>query len=396
MGSGAAVPGNEERRLLVESARKYRERSYGFEARTRTLDEYSQLSLQRWREFAEMGWLGVGVCEAAGGYGSAEDQAALAEELGRALVVEPWLANAALVAPLLDGLLREGGEELSRAQVLTQLQSLVEGRQVMALAVYEPTGRYDAFDVRTQARPDGEGWLLNGHKTLVLGGAQAQRLYLLARTRGAQRDQDGLTLFALDAHSPGVAISGFRTYDGRPCAEVRLDQARVPLSAQLGELHGAWPVVERALDQATVMGCAEAVGAMGVAFETTREYLKTRKQFGRALTENQVIRHRLVDLFVALEQSRAITEAAASRLGDSASERARAVSLAKAFVSSAGRRVGEDSVQLHGAIGMTDEYQVGHCYKRLAAFANLFGDEQWHLDRLAAIDRAGPGARHDD
>ena len=375
----------EARRMLADTAARYVERSYGFAARTKALGEPDGFSRARWAEFAGMGWLGIGLPEECGGFGGAPEQAVLAEALGRALAVEPWLANAALAGPLLAA----SSSDAQRAHAA----AMVEGRKMLALAAFERQGRHDAFDVATVARRDGAGWRLDGAKTLVLGGGGADLLLVLARTSGTQRDPHGLSLFAVPADASGLRVAALPTYDGRQTADVTIADVVAPADTLVGEVDTAWPAVEAALDRATVMLCAECVGAMSLAWETTREYLKTRRQFGRAITDNQVIRHRLVDLHVATEQARAITESAADRLADEPAARRRAVSLAKAFVSSAGRRVGEDAVQLHGAIGMTDEYVVGQCYKRLAAAANLFGDEGWHLERLGDGSPPPAGSR---
>lgn len=379
---------DDDQRLLADSARRYLERSYPFESRAKALAEPLGFSSQRWAEFAELGWLGVGLSESSGGFGGPREQLALAQEFGRALVVEPWLEQSALMAPLLEGL-AVAGDPTDR-EVSTVAQSLVAallaGQTMVSLAAFEVQGRYDAFDVCASAQRQGEGWLIDGHKTLVFAGTAARHFLVLARVLGGQRDPDGLALFLVAADAAGLSCRGLPTYDGRQTSDLHMTGVRLPASAMLAGPGQAWPLVERALDHATVMACGEAVGTMELAHELTREYLRSRKQFGRLLTENQVIRHRLVDLYVATEQARAITTAAADRLNETPAARQRAVSLAKAFVSPAGRRVGEDAVQLHGAIGMTDDYRVGHCYKRLAATANLFGDEQWHLDRLTRLD----------
>jgi alkylation response protein AidB-like acyl-CoA dehydrogenase len=374
--------GIDERRQLQDSVRRYVARSYGFDARSQAAASPEGFSRERWQEFAELGWLSVGLPEDCGGYGDALDQAALAEEFGRALAVEPWLANVALCAPLLA----RAPDASQRARV----DALAAGRAMLALAAWEPGARYDAFEVATRAERTGDGWRLTGRKTLVLGGGAADSLLVLARESGGPREHRGLSLFLVPGDAAGVSRRALPTYDARQTADVSLEAVRIPGSGLVGAAGDAWPALEAAIDRATVMACAEAVGAMERTLEATREYLKARRQFGRALTDNQVIRHRLVDLMVAIEQSRAITEAAAVRLDDAPAARARAVSLAKAFVSPAARRVGEEGVQLHGAIGMTDEYVVGHCYKRLAAFANLFGDAQWHLERLATLDLPDP------
>ncbi|GAA5237030.1 acyl-CoA dehydrogenase [Verticiella sediminum] len=367
---------DDERGMLAESAARYLDNEYGFEARMRALAAPGEGLAQRWAAWAGMGWLGVGLPEAVGGLGGAREQLVLAEAFGRALCVEPWLANCGLAAPLLQAL---GG-----AQSEGLLAALAAGETRYAVAAWERAGRYDARYIETQARPDGEGWRLDGRKTLVLGAGAADIVLVAARTAGASDATDGIAVFAMPREQPGLACMALPTYDGRDTADLVLADVRLPREALLGTQDNGAAALARAVDHATVMLCGEAVGAMALAYEATLAYARERRQFGRALTANQVVRHRLVDMYVALEQSRAITEAAAARLDDVPAERARAVSLAKAFISPAGRRIGEEAVQLHGAIGMTDEYVVGHAYKRLAATANLFGDEAWHLERLAA------------
>jgi len=364
--------------LFQDSVARYLAKDYDFAERTRVLAAWDEAPMH-WGAFAELGWLGVGMPETVGGYGGPLDQLALAEQLGGALVAEPWLPNAALCAPLLLALDGEGQA--------ARLRAFVAGDERLALAAWEPGARYDACHVGTLAERQSSGkWRLKGEKTLVLGGGQADTMLILARTSGETQDTGGLTLFAVPRQAQGVSMRALPTYDGRTTAQVGMASVLVDDAARIGPIGGAWPAVERAIDHATVMLCGEAVGAMAQALALTQAYLRERRQFGRAITDNQVVRHRLVDMFVAIEQARAITEAATARLDDAPAVRRRAVSLAKAFVSPAGRRVGEDAVQLHGAIGMTDEYRVGHCYKRLSAAANLFGDTAWHLARLAVQD----------
>lgn len=371
----------DERQMLQQSARRFVEREYGFAQRKAALAEADGFSRAHWRSFAELGWLALALPPTCGGLGDDLDQALLAEELGRALAVEPWLANAALCAPLLAA----GGD----ARHAALAERISAGSLMAALAAFEIQGRHDAFDVATRARRGNDGhWQIDGTKTLVLGGGCADVLLVLARTDGKRRDTHGLTLFAVPAATPGTTIEARATYDDLQTATVMLRRVALPDEARIGEVGNAWPAVQAALDRATVMACAQAVGTMARAFELTREYMLTRRQFGRALNANQVVRHRLVDLYVSIEQARAITEAAAAALRTGELARMRAVSYAKAFVAGAGRALGEDAVQLHGAIGMTDEMEVGHCYKRLAAHANLFGDADWHLARLDALECA--------
>jgi butyryl-CoA dehydrogenase len=367
----------DERRMLREAAQRYAERDYPFAERQRAAALPGGFDPSRWQQFAEMGWLALGLPEDCEGYGDVFDQLVVGEALGRMLALEPWLPQLGLAAPLLAA---------SAAPVHRQLLGAAgRGESRVVLAAWEPGARHDAIETRTQARRVGAGWQIDGRKTLVLGGGSAQRLIVSARVAGEPRDAGGIALFVIDADAPGASRRALPTYDAQQTATLELRSVTVADEALIGTPGAGWPLIERAIDHATVLACAQAVGAMDLALATTREYLATRKQFGRVLTQNQVLRHRLVDLFVAIEQSRAITEAAAGKLDASPGVRMRAVSQAKVFVSQAARRTGEDAVQLHGAIGMTDEYVVGHAYKRLAAFANLFGDAPWHLERLSRL-----------
>jgi len=378
---GPEADGDEARAMLREAARRFVERDYDFEARRAALARPDGFSRERWAAFADMGWLALGLPEDCGGLGDATDAQIVAHALGRANAVEPWLAHVGLVAPLLGALRAAGGRGAERCSAL--LSALGAGRTLLALAAFEPQGRYDAFDVRLHAERAGDGWRLDGAKTLVLAGGCAERLLVVARTAGAARDTDGLSVFEVPADAAGLARHGLPTYDGRQTADLRLAGVHLPAHALLGPEGGAWAAVELAIDQATAFACAEAVGTMESAIEITRTYLQQRVQFGRPLAANQVLRHRLVDLWVDCEQARAVTGHAIARLGDAPEVRRRAVSIAKAFVSPAARHCGLDGIQMHGAIGMTDETAIGHAAKRLAALATLFGDAAWHLERIA-------------
>jgi butyryl-CoA dehydrogenase len=377
--SPPAVDGD-ERTMLREAALRYVERDYTFDARRAALSEPHGFSIDRWRAFADLGWLALGLPEDCGGLGDASDSAIVADALGRANALEPWLANVGLAAPLLAALRAGAPSADDRCGGL--LGAIASGERRVALAAWEPQGRHDAFDVTTRATASADGWRLDGVKTLVLGGGSADVLLVVAREHGAPRDPDGLSVFELAPDAPGLVRRALPTYDGRQTADLRLDGVQVSDAARLGPAGAAWPALEAAIDHATALACVEAVGTMEVVLDTTRAYLQQRRQFGRPLAANQVLRHRLVDLRVAIEQARAISLAAVERLGDAPDARRRAVSLAKAFVSPAARRCGEEGIQLHGAIGMTEETAIGHLATRLVGFANLLGDEAWHLERL--------------
>jgi butyryl-CoA dehydrogenase len=370
--------GAEERAMLRDAAARYFEREDPTEARRAALASPEGFSRARWRAFADMGWLALGLPGDCDGLGDAADAAIVARALGRANALEPWIAHVGLAAPLLAALWASGDPEDTCSALL---RGLAAGGRLPALAAWEPQGRHDPLDVAARAVPDGDGWRLDGTKTMVLGGGAADALLVAARVGGTA---DGaLAVFAMAADAPGLSRRAYPTYDGRQTADLRLDAVRVPGAARLGRAADASAALEAAVDHATALACVEAVGTMQAVLETTKAYLQQRRQFGRPLAANQVLRHRLVDLHVAIEQADAISAAAVARLADAPAARRRAVSLAKAFVSPAARRCGEDGVQLHGAIGMTAETAIGQAALRLVGFANLLGDEAWHLERLA-------------
>jgi alkylation response protein AidB-like acyl-CoA dehydrogenase len=382
MDADTDVRDDETRAMLRDAAARYVERDLTFEARRAASAGPDGFSRARGGAFADMGWLALGLPEACGGLGTAGDAAVVAHALGRAVAPEPWLAHVGLAAPLLAALRDPAaGDAADRCGAL--LRGLAAGERLPALAAWEPQGRHDVFDVGTRATRDGDGWRLDGTKTLVLGGGAADALLVVARTDGPTRAPHGLAVFEVAPDAPGLGRRALPTYDGRQAADLRLDGVRVGAAARLGGDADAWPAIERAIDHATALACVEAAGTMRAVLDTTRAYLQQRRQFGRPLASNQVLRHRLVDLYVDVEQARSIADAAVARLDDEPAARRRAVSLAKAFVSPAARRCGEDGIQLHGAIGMTDEVEISHLARRLVGFANLLGDEAWHLERLA-------------
>jgi pimeloyl-CoA dehydrogenase len=307
-----------------------------------------------------------------------------AEQLGRVLDTGDWLATAVLSAPLL-------AEAGSPAQCSEWLPPLAAGRLLVALACQEPEARHDLADVTTLARPgagagSGGGWVLDGRKSLVLGGDRADGLLVVARTAGERRDRAGLSLFALQADAPGLTRRPVTLLDGRSAAQIDLRGVPVAAGQLIGPLHGALPFVERAVERANAALCAESAGALEALLALTCEHLKTRRQFGAPLARFQALQHRVADMAMALEQlkSMACVAAMALEAGD-ASERARLVSAAKALTAQLGRQCGLAAIQLHGAMGMTDECRVGHYAKRLIANGLLFGDAAFHL---AAFDAA--------
>jgi len=281
------------------------------------------------------------------------------------------------------------GALLSRAGSAAQRDahagSIVAGERTLAFACTEVQSRHDLADVTTRAERGGDGWRLSGTKRFVLAGDSADLLIVSARTRGSARDRDGISLFLVDPGAAGVTRRGYRTQDHQRAADIRFEAACVAADALLGPEGAALPLIEHAVDTATAALCAEAVGAMQRVHEITVEYLKVRKQFGVAIGSFQALQHRAVDMLVTVEQARSMALYAAMMCSEpDAAERGRAISAAKVQINKSARFVGQEAIQLHGGIGMTEECQAGHYFRRLSVIEMLFGDTAHHMRRVAA------------
>ena len=368
----------EEQRLLAESVRRFIARDYTFEARRKILASAQGSSEEAWRAFAEMGLLALTLPSEHGGFGAgAADAASVMEAFGEALVVEPYLATVGLGAPLVA----RAGSESQRAEILPKV---AEGTMKLAFAFTEAESRYDLHRVTVKARREGNGWRLEGRKRVVLGAPLADRVLVSARTSGADDDGAGISLFIVEPKAPGVALTPYRTLDGQRAADMAFDVA-LPGDALLGAEGAAIEPIEAVVDYATALLCWEAVGAMRYACETTLEYLKTRKQFGVPIGSFQALQHRMVDMMIELEQARSMASLACDHVGEdtNAEERRCIVSAAKIKIADACRRVSQESVQLHGGMGMTEELKVSHTFRRLTVIAQQFGDADHHLERFA-------------
>ncbi|MFI6173571.1 acyl-CoA dehydrogenase family protein [Nocardia sp. NPDC051052] len=338
-----------------------------------------------WRGFAdELGILGATLPERVDGMGGGPiELMVIAEELGRALVVEPFVDTVVIGAGLLN---RSGGE---RADAL--LRQIVSGEVRTAFAALEPTSGQTLHDVSTTARREGDSWLLDGTKTVVTSAPLATHLLITARTAGGRRDEHGISLFCtdFDADSPpaGVEVHSYRTIDDRVASDIVFIGFAVPADALLGVEGTAWVAIEPTVDEAIAAVAAEAVGCMRKVLADTLEYVKQRKQFGQPIGSFQVLQHRMVDMYMELEQAIAAVYLAIYSLEADASTRARAVSAAKVTITRAARFIGQNAVQLHGAMGMTEELAIGHYFKRLTAIDQEFGTSDHHLTRYAALTR---------
>jgi pimeloyl-CoA dehydrogenase small subunit len=370
----------DEQRLLKDSVDRLIGDQYQFEQRKRYLAAADGWSRDAWKQYAELGLLGLPFAEQFGGFGGGPVETMIVmEAFGRGLVLEPYFATVILGG----GLLRRAG---TAAQQQALIPEIVQGKLKLAFAHVERQSRYDLADVATTARLDGAVWVLDGAKSVVLHGDCADRLLVTARVSGERRDRAGVGLFLIDASAPGVTRRGYPTQDGLRAAEVTLSGVRVAAGDVLGEAGAALPAIEHVMDEAIAALCAEAVGAMQVMHETTLEYLKTRQQFGRPIGQFQVLQHRSVDMLVALEQARSMAMFAAVMAGEEdATERRRAMAAAKVQIGRSGKHIGQEAIQLHGGIGMTMEYKVGHYFKRMTMIDMLFGDADTHLATLARL-----------
>ena len=368
----------EEQRLLQDSVDRLLADHYTFDKRKAYLAEPEGWSRTLWAQYAELGLLGLPFAEEHGGFGGGGIETMLVmQALGRVLALEPYLATVVLAGTAL----RLAGNAAQQAALLPQL---AEGKLVLAFAHGERQARYDLSDVLTTAKPKGSGWGIDGAKSVVAHGDSADRLIVSARISGDRGDMDGISLFLVDANANGVARHAYRLRDGTGAAEIALSGVEVGAGALLGEVGKAFPVIERVAEAGIAATSAEAVGAMETMQAMTLEYLKTRQQFGRPIGDNQALQHRATEMFVALEQGRSMAMLAAMMVDEAdAAERQRNIAMAKVGVGQAARFVSQNAVQLHGGIGMTEEYAVGHYFRRCMVIEHSFGDTAHHLSRLA-------------
>ncbi|MCG8695216.1 MAG: acyl-CoA dehydrogenase [Minwuiales bacterium] len=368
-----------EQTLLKDSVVRFVQDEYDFDTRRKLVASEEGFSRDNWAKFAELGWLSMPLPEDYGGLGgSAVETMILMEAFGTGLVAEPYMPTVILGA----GLVEAAGSEAQKQEILP---AVAGGEMMLAFGFAEPQSRFNLADITTTAEASNGGFVLNGKKSVVFGAPSANKIIVSARTGGGQRDADGVSLFMLDADAAGLARRDYRTVDGLRAADLTLDGVKAGPETVLGEVGGALGAIEQVTDHAIAALCAEAVGAMQVLHDTTNEYLKTRKQFGVPIGKFQVLQHRMVDMFIELEQSRSMTYMVTLKLDEDEAERKKAASGAKAQIGKAGKFVGAQSVQLHGGMGMTDELNVGHFYKRLMMIDTMFGNTDHHLKRFAAL-----------
>ncbi|WP_420135389.1 pimeloyl-CoA dehydrogenase small subunit [Rhodopseudomonas sp.] len=369
---------SEEQRLLKDSVEGLLKSSYDFDSRKKYAKEKGGWSRDVWGKFAEQGLLGLPFSEEDGGFGAgAVETMIVMEALGHSLVLEPYLPTVIIAG----GFLRRAG---SAAQKTAHLPGIIDGSKTFAFAQLEKNSRWDLADVTTTAKKKGDGWVIDGEKFVVLNGEAADTLVVTARTAGGQRDRSGVGVFLVPADAKGVSRKGYPTQDGQRAADITFTGVEVGADAAIGDPANGLPLIEAVVDDARTALCAEAVGAMDESLTTTVEYIKTRKQFGVPIGSFQVLQHRAADMFVATEQARSMAMFATMAAEfDDAKERANAISAAKVQIGKSGKFVGQQSIQLHGGIGMTMEAKIGHYFKRLTMIEQTFGDTEHHLTQVS-------------
>jgi len=369
---------NEIQTMLADSVGKFIDNEYDFDTRQDYAGSDKGYSGDVWSTFAELGWTAVPFSEEDGGFdGGPVDVMVLMQSLARGLVVEPYLANIILAG----GVLRRVANAEQKEK---WLQGIIAGELQATLAFNEPQARYDLASISTTATLDGDSWVLNGTKGLVPNGGTADLLIIPARTAGESGDEDGITLFAVDTDAKGISCNAYATVDGLRASEITIDDVRVGADAVLGGVGEGFAAFDATVDDATLAVCAEAVGIMQILKDKTVEYAKARKQFGVPIGSFQELQHRMVDMLMACEQAQSLLMWAVMKRAAEGDDCKRAVSSIKYLIGTAGKKLGEDAVQIHGGMGVTWDLDVAHFFKRLTAIGTLFGNADWHLDKLTS------------
>ena len=369
---------NEVQEMLADSIDKFIENEYAFDTRQKYAASESGYSTDVWAMISELGWTAVPFSDEDGGFdGDQRDIMVIMQRFGRGLVVEPYLANIILAGGILKRV-------ASADQKRQWLQAIIGGELQATLAFTEPQARYDLTNIATMASEDGDSWILNGSKGFVPNGGTSDLIIVPARTAGDQSGSNGITLFAVPSDADGVSLNAYRTVDGLRAAELTLNNVRIKGGNVLGDVGAGLAALEATVDDATLAICAEGVGIMHVLKDKTIEYSKSRSQFGVPIGSFQALQHRMVDMLTACEQAQSLLLWAAMTSAAGDGQARRAISSLKYLVGTSGQALGEEAVQLHGGMGVTWDLDVAHYFKRLTAIGQLFGNADWHLDRLAA------------
>jgi alkylation response protein AidB-like acyl-CoA dehydrogenase len=368
----------EEQSMLRDSLAAYLADQYSFEKRRAAVTSEVGWRPDVWRAFAQdLGILGASFPEELGGFGGgAIENMVVMEEFGKALVVEPYLPTVVIAGGFLKHSRYAGAVDL--------VAGIIDGSHIFSFAHAEPAGRYNLASLATRAKKDGAGWVLNGKKTVVIAAPYATHLIVTARTGGSERDAQGVSIFLVSKNAPGVSATDYPTVDGHRASEIYFEDVKLSAEALIGVADDGLPLVERVVDEAIAATCGEACGVLRTLLASTTEYAKQRKQFGAAISSFQALQHRMVDMFIQVEQAISMTYMVNLKIDDDAA-RARAASAAKVQIGRACKFVGQNAIQIHGGMGMTDEMAVSHYFKRATMIESAFGSVDHHFARYESL-----------
>lgn len=377
---------SEEQQMLKDSVARFVQDEYDFETRRKHANSADGFSRDNWNTFAELGWLSIPFAEEHGGFGGgAAATMVVMEELGKGLVVEPFVATVVMFGGLLS---KSGNAALQNAHI----GQIIEGNLQGAFGYLERQSRFEMADVKTSAVAQGDGFVINGEKALVANGSVADKIIVSARTSGEQSDEQGISLFLIDANAAGVERTAVRLMDGQLVANVKLTNVSVAADQLVGELGQGFGLMKAVTNEVMVALCGEALGAMEKLNATTVEYAKTREQFGVKIGSFQALQHRMVDMFMASEQTKSLLYRAVCSMDEEGSDNAveveKNILALKVMVGRAGKLIGAEAIQLHGGMGITDELDVGHYVKRLMMINTTFGDADYQQQKFAALSNA--------
>ena len=369
---------SEEQKMIQQSVERFVQENYDLTNRVKISSEDPGYSQEYWTAMAELGWLGLAFSEEEGGFGGNQiDTLVLMEQFGKGLVLEPFLANIVLGG----GAIKRGGSPAIKESILP---NLIEGNLQVTLAYAEEQSRFDIEDVATAAREDGGNFIINGKKSMVLNAESADKIVVVTRTSGSQVDEDGISLFLVDANSKGIERENFPTVDGLRASEITFTDVEVPSNNLIGEKDKGFSILQAVVNDAILALSAEAVGAMEVLYKDTVEYTQQREQFDHPLSDFQVLQHRMVDMFMEYEQCKSLLLRATMETVQDPILAQRTVHALKHLIGKSGIFVGESAVQLHGGMGVTEELRIGHFFKRLLVIDSQFGNSDFHLDKFTS------------
>ena len=373
---------NEEQTLLDNMVTSFVRDNYDWDTRCSIVKTESGWKEENWKQFAELGLLGVPFDQTYGGLGGqATDVMIVMEQFGKGLVVEPYMPSIILAG----GLISKLGSDKQKDTIIPEI---ISGNRRYVFAYAEPQSRFDLFDVKCSASLDGDNYVINGFKSVVFGASMATHVIISARTSGDQRSKSGITLFMVDIKSEGITLQNYPTIDEYRASEVVIENLKVSKDNILGSIDGSYEAIEEQIDLSTIAVCSEAVGILQVLKDSTNDYCKNRKQFGQPIGANQVIKHRLVDMMIEYEQAKSILYMAVTADLSNPIERRKAASAAKARIGKAIKFVGENAIQLHGGMGVVDEYMISHFFKRATMIGILFGNVDFHMKRYIELTQS--------